>query len=139
MTVRMIETPFPSETRRCALWCWKEASNVEWERRTLVVGGLSPLGLMLAGLSALVSASGNRSRRDEAIRGAAPRWRYVTSGEGRIVDGHLLVTEPNGVVRSFDLQAAPFLDTPDDGWIRMKTVDGYQWAVHVKSRSGTAG
>ena len=137
MNVRMIETSVPGETRRCHLWCWQAARNVEWDRRTLVVGGFSPFGLLLAGVSALASASGTRRRRDEAIRDAAPRWRYVTSGQGRIVDGHLVVTESNGAVRSFDLQSAPFLDTPDDGWIRLKTADGTKWAIEVMP-SGTA-
>lgn len=139
MNMHMIDSPVRAEVRRCHLWCWKEASRLEWERRTLVVGGLSPLGLLLAGASALVSASGNQRRRDQAIRDAAPRWRYVATGLGRIVDGHLVVTESNGVVRSFDLQSAPFLDAPEDGWLRMKTVDGSEWAVQVTPRSGTAG
>ena len=132
MSVYTTDARTAIDARRCHLWCWMPAREVPWEHRTLVVGALSPFGLVLAGLSAAVSASENRRRRDAAIRDAAPRWRYVTSGTGWLEDGRLVVTDTNGIVRTFDLATAPFLDTPQEGWLRMKTIDGGEWAIQVK-------
>lgn len=118
--------------RRCHLWCWAPGTAVEWERRTLVVGGLSPLGLVAAGVSAAVSAVGNRRRRDEALRDAAPRWRYVSSGSGSVVDGRLVVLEEAGAERCFDFTDAASVESPAPGWLRV-TVAGSSmpWAIQV--------
>ena len=61
---------------RCHIWRWA-AGDAEWERRNLVVGGLSPLGLLAAVATAAASGAANRRRREAAIQDAAPRWRYV--------------------------------------------------------------
>ena len=102
------------------------------DRRTLVVGGLSPLGLVAAGVSAAASASRNRRRREDAICEAAPRWRYVTSGAGGVVDGRLVIREESGVERSFNLAEADRIESPAPGWLRV-TVAGSSmpWAIQV--------
>lgn len=119
--------------RRCHLWCWApSAQTPEWEQRTLVVGGFSVVGLVAAGLSAALSASGNRRRREAAIRGAAPRWRYVASGNGQMADGMLIVTEPSGTVRTFDPGSALSLDGPAPGWIRIQPAGSSPpWAIQL--------
>lgn len=123
----------PSQVRRCHLWCWAPSARPpEWEQRTLVVGGFSLLGLVAAAVSAAVSASGNRRRREEAIRDAAPRWRYVASGEGQLIDGRFVVTEPSGAVRVFDPGSAVSIDAPMPGWIRVHPAGGSPpWAIEI--------
>ena len=122
-----------TQIRRCHLWCWTGSTQLpEWERRTLVLGGLSFAGLVAAAVSAGVSASGNRHRREAALRDAAPRWRYVASGNGQLVDGRLVVTEPSGVVRTFDPGNALSLDGPAPGWIRVQPAGSSRpWAIQV--------
>ena len=122
-----------TQVRRCHLWCWApSAQPPEWERCTLVLGGLSFVGLVAAAASAGVSASGNRLRREAAVRDAAPRWRYVASGNGQLVDGRLLVTELSGVVRTFDPGTALSLDGPAPGWIRVQPAGSSSpWAIQV--------
>lgn len=122
-----------TQDRRCHLWCWAPSARPpEWERRTLVLGGLSFAGLLTAAVSAGVSASGNRHRREAALRDAAPRWRYVASGNGQMVDGRLVVTEPSGVVRVFDPGSALSLDGPAPGWIRVQPAgSSTPWAIQV--------
>jgi len=122
-----------AQARRCHLWCWAPSTlPPEWERRTLVLGGLSFAGLVAAAVSAGVSASGNRHRREAALRDAAPRWRYVGSGTGQLVDGRLVVTEPCGVVRTFDPGNALSLDGPAPGWIRVQPAgSSTPWAIQV--------
>ncbi len=122
-----------TQIRRCHLWCWTGSTQLpEWERRTLVLGGLSFVGLMAAAVSAGASAVGNRHRRDAALRDAAPRWRYVASGNGQLVDGRLVVTEPSGVVRTFDPGNALSLDGPAPGWIRVQPAGSSRpWAIQV--------
>ena len=122
-----------TQIRRCHLWCWTGSTQLpEWERRTLVLGGLSFVGLMAAAVSAGASAVGNRHRRDAALRDAAPRWRYVASGNGQLVDGRLVVTEPSGVVRTFDPGTALSLDGPSPGWIRVQPAgSSTPWAIQV--------
>lgn len=91
--------------RTSIFWCWSPSARpVEWDRRTLVVGGLSPFGLITAGATAAVSAKGNRSRRDAALRECAPRWRYVTSSTGSLEYGRLVIREESGIKRSIDLR-----------------------------------
>lgn len=121
-----------TDLRRCHLWCWSPGASAEWERRTFVVGGFSPLGLIAAVLSAAVSAAGNRRRRDDAMCEAAPRWRYVGSGAGGFVDGRLVVREASGVERSFNLAEADRVESPAPGWLRV-TVAGSSmpWAIQV--------
>ena len=122
-----------TQIRRCHLWCWTGSTQLpEWERRTLVLGGLSFVGLMAAAVSAGASAVDNRHRRDAALRDAAPRWRYVASGNGQLVDGRLVVTEPSGVVRTFDPGNALSLDGPAPGWIRVQPAGSSRpWAIQV--------
>ena len=122
-----------THARRCHLWCWAPSTQPpEWERRSLVLGGLSFAGLLTAAVSAAVSANGNRHRRDAAIRAAAPRWRYVASGNGRLVDGRLVITETSGVVRTFDPGNALSLDGPAPGWIRVQPAGSpTPWAIQV--------
>jgi len=87
---------------------------------------------MAAAVSAGASAVGNRHRRDAALRDAAPRWRYVASGNGQLVDGRLVVTEPSGVVRTFDPGNALSLDGPAPGWIRVQPAGSSRpWAIQV--------
>lgn len=123
----------PSQVRRCHLWCCAPSARPpEWEQRTFLVGGFSLLGLVAAAVSAAVSASGNRRRREEAIRDAAPRWRYVASGDGQLIDGRLVVTEPSGAVRVFDLASAVSIDAPLPGWIRVHPHEGSPpWAIEI--------
>lgn len=122
-----------TQARRCHLWCWAPSTQPpEWERRSLVLGGLSFAGLLTAAVSAAVSANGNRHRRDAAIRAAAPRWRYVASGNGRLVDGRLVITETSGAVRTFDPGNALSLDGPAPGWIRVQPAGSpTPWAIQV--------
>lgn len=119
--------------RRCHVWCWAPPTGpVRWERQTLVVGGLSPFGLVTAGVTAAMSATGNRRRRDEALRDAGPRWRYVASGTGSVVNGRLVVREESGVERSFDLAAADLVESPAPGWLRVSCADSSMpWAIQV--------
>lgn len=118
--------------RRCHLWCWSPGPPAVWDRRTLVVGGLSPVGLVAVGISAAASVAGNRRRREDALRDAEPRWRYVGSGAGSVVDGRLVVREASGVERSFDLAEADRVESPAPGWLRV-TVAGSSmpWAIQV--------
>lgn len=122
-----------AQVRRCHLWCWAGSTQPpEWERRTLVLGGLSFGGLIAAAVSAGASACGNRRRREAAIRDAAPRWRYVASGNGRLVGGRLVVAEPSGAVRAFDPGTALSLDGPAPGWIRVQLAgSSTPWAIQV--------
>lgn len=119
--------------RRCHLWRWGPSPGpVEWERRALVVGGLSPLGLIAAGVSAAASAAGNRRRREAAFAAAAPGWRYVTSGLCRVLDGRLIVQEESGVARSFDLVDADRVESPAHGWLRVSySGSDTPWALQV--------
>lgn len=118
--------------RRCHLWCWSAGAPAEWEQRTFVVGGFSPLGLIAAGMSAAASAAGNHRRQVDAMCEAAPRWRYVTSGAGGVVDGRLVIREESGVERSFDFAEADRVESPAPGWLRV-TVAGSSmpWAIQV--------
>jgi len=132
MDVLEAGTTQQSELRHCHLWCWSPGTPAEWDRRTFVVGGLSPLGLVAAGVSAAASAAGNRCRREDALRDAEPRWRYVGSGAGGVVDGRLVVREASGVERSFNLAEADRVESPAPGWLRV-TVAGSSmpWAIQV--------
>ncbi len=110
-----------SRVRRCHLWCWAPSSlPLEWEKRTVLVGGLSFVGLAAAAVSSTLSRNGNRKRRQAALREAAPRWRYVASGNGHLVDGVLTVNGASGIVHTFDLGTAVSLDGPALGWIRVQ-------------------
>lgn len=122
-----------TQVRRCHLWCWAPSTQPpEWERRTLVLGGLSFLGLVSAAVSFGASASGNRHQREAALLDAAPRWRYVASGNGWLVDGRLVITETSGVVRTFDPGNALSLDGPAPGWIRVQPAGSpTPWAIQV--------
>jgi hypothetical protein len=133
MDVLDLGTGQVTQTRRCHLWCWASSTHLpEWERRTLVLGGLSLAGLAAAAVSAGASACGNRRRREAAIRDAAPSWRYVASGNGQLVDGPLVITEPSGVVRTFDPGTALSLDVPAAGWIRVQPAgSSTPWAIQV--------
>ncbi len=119
--------------RRCHIWCWAPSQRpVGWERHMLVVGGLSPLGLIAAGASAAASAAGNRRRREEALRDAGPLWRYVTSGAGSVVDGRLVVWEKSGIERSFDLAGADLVESPAPSWLRVRAAgSSMPWAIQV--------
>jgi hypothetical protein len=122
-----------TQARRCHLWCWAPSTQPpEWERRSFVLGGLSFTGLLTAAVSAAISENGNRHRRDAAIRNALPQWRYVASGNGRLVDGRLVITETSGVVRTFDPGNALSLDGPAPGWIRVQPAGSpTPWAIQV--------
>ena len=114
---------------RCHIWRWA-ASEAEWERRNLVVGGLSPLGLVVAAATAAASGAANSRRRDVAIREAAPTWRYVTSGSARLLDGQLTVVEPSGITRTLDLRGQAIVEEPTSGWISWRPDGGDDaWAV----------
>ena len=93
-----------TQVRRCHLWCWTGSTQPpEWERRTLVFGGLSFVGHMAAAVSAGASAF-----------------------------GRLVVTEPSGVVRTFDPGNALSLDGPAPGWIRVQPAGSSRpWAIQV--------
>lgn len=132
MDVLEAGTTQQTELRRCHLWCWSPGAPAEWDRRTFVVGGLSPLGLVAAGVSAAASAAGNRRRRDDAICEAAPRWRYVTTGAGGVVDSRLVIREESGVERSFDLPGADLVESPAPGWLRVTAAGlSMPWAIQV--------
>ena len=118
--------------RRCHVWRWGPSPATEWERRTLVVGGLSPFGLIAAGATAAVSAAGNRRRRDQALRNAAPQWRYVTSGTASVDGSRLTIREEIGAERLFGLVAAELVDSPAPGWIRVTCSGSTEpWAIQV--------
>lgn len=117
---------------RCHVWRWDPSPTAEWERRTLVVGGLSPFGLIAAGATAAISAAGNCRRRDEALRNAAPRWMYVTAGLGTIEGSRLIIREETGAERSFDLGAAELVESPAPGWIRVTGAGSTEpWAIQI--------
>lgn len=118
---------------RCHVWRWA-AGDAEWERRNLVVGGLSPLGLVAAAATAAASGAANRRRREAAIRDAAPRWRYVASGSAGLLDGQLTVVEPSGITRTLDLRGQAVIDEPTTGWISWRPDGcGDAWAVQFMS------
>lgn len=118
--------------RRCHIWCWAPGVPPGWERRTLLVGGLSPLGLLAAAVSAAASAVGNRRRRDAALRDAEQRWRYVMSGSGSVTDGRLVIREESGVERSFDLVDADRIESPAPGWLRVsRPGSDTPWAIQI--------
>ena len=118
---------------RCHIWQWA-AGDAEWERRNLVVGGLSPLGLVAAAATAAASGAANRRRREAAIREAAPRWRYVSSGTARLLDGQLTVVEPSGITRTLDLRGPVVVEEPTTGWISWRQDGGdHAWAVQFMS------
>ena len=118
---------------RCHIWRWA-AGDIVWERRNLVVGGLSPLGLVAAAATATASGAANRRRREAAIRAAAPRWRYVTSGAARLLDGQLTVVEPSGITRTLDLRGPAVVEEPTTGWISWRPDGGDDaWAVQFMS------
>ena len=115
------------------LWSWSSA-EVVWERRTLVVGGLSPIGLVAAAVTAAASGAGNRRRRTVAVEEAGPRWRYAATGSARITDGQLVFVDANGITRSFDLRTAAAIDEPTPGWIRIQPVgSNVAWALQFSS------
>ena len=119
------------ETLRCHLWHWG-ADEVEWERRTLVVGGPSPIGLAAAVVTAAASGAGNRRRRSAAVEGAGPRWRYAATGSARITDGQLVFVDTNGITRSFDLRTAAAVDEPTPGWLRFQPAgSNMAWALQL--------
>lgn len=115
------------------LWSWSSA-EVEWERRTLVVGGLSPIGLAFAAVTAAASSAGNRRRRSAALEGAGPSWRFAATGSAQITDGHLVFVEANGITRSFDLRTAAAVDEPIPGWLRFQPArSNVAWALQLTS------
>lgn len=114
---------------RCHIWRWA-AGDAEWERRNLVVGGLSPLGLVAAVATAVASGAATRRRREAAIREAAPRWRYVSSGMASLLDRQLTVVEPSGFTRTLDLRGPAVVEEPTTGWISWRPDRGDDaWAV----------
>lgn len=118
---------------RCHLWRWGRTDG-QWDQRHLIVGGISPIGLLVAACTAAASSAGNRRRRDAAILEAAPRWRYATTGSAQIADGHLVFVEANGITRSFDLRTAVAVDEPTHGWIRFQPAgSSAAWAVQLTS------
>jgi hypothetical protein len=129
------ERPIQQSTiRRCHVWRWSDGpAQIEWQRRTLLAGGLSKVGLLAGGATALVSASGNRRRRVAAAAAATPSWRYVTTGAGHAVDGMLHVSDDSGAVLSFDLRSAGYADSPQPGWLRFRASGSATWwSVEVK-------
>ncbi len=123
-----------SMVRRCHVWCWSnDLLPAEWEQRTLVVGGLSFVGLMAGAMTASLSAGANRRRRRAAVETAGPGWRYVTTGSGQVTDGQLLIRDQRGAVLAFDLRSSGQLDSPGSGWLRFRaTGSPTWWAVEVK-------
>ena len=132
MGVLMPEPHQRTLVRRCHLWCWTPSSEPpEWEKHSFIAGSLSPVGVIFAATTAVLSSAGNR-RREHAIRDAAPRWRWVASGAGRVIDRQLIITEPSGIVRAFDLGEALSIDGPAPGWIRLQLVGSpHPWAIQV--------
>lgn len=129
--------PRPSQqtaVRRCHVWRWSDdPAPSEWKRRTLIVGGLSKVGLLYGGATALASAGGNRRRREAAAATARSGWRYVTTGAGHAVDGLLHVSDDSGAVLSFDLRSAGYADSPQPGWLRFRSSGSATWwSVEVK-------
>jgi hypothetical protein len=116
------------------VWRWSEdPAPVEWERRTLIVGGLSKVGLLCGGATAVASGGGNRRRRQAAAAALAPGWRYVTTGAGQAADGVLHVSDESGAVLSFDLRSSGYADSPQPGWLRFRASrSATWWAVEVK-------
>lgn len=99
-----------------------------------MVGGLSPIGLAVAAVTAAASSAGNRRRRSVALEGAAQRWRYAATGSAQITDGYLVFVEANGITRSFDLRTAAAVDEPTPGWIRFQPAgSSAAWAVQLTS------
>ena len=133
MNVLEAGTPTLSAGRRCHLWCWSDPpSGAEWEKRTFILGGLSFVGMLTAEGTAAISAGSNRRRRTTAIAASAPGWRYVTSGQAHVAQGQLLLAEPSGIVRCFDLPQAAALDAPAPGWLRFQPAGSKTpWAIQV--------
>ena len=115
------------------LWRW-ESVEVDWERRNLVVGGLSPIGIAVAATTAAASSAGNRRRHRAALNEAAARWRYAASGSAHLLDGQLTIIEESGITRRFDLLAAAVVEEPTTGWISWRLDGGDDaWAVQFMS------
>ena len=77
-------------------WRYYGLDDVLYERRTLLVGG--PIVMLI---TAFASALGNRRRRQEAERDAAPQWRPLGPVAVEVRDDRLLVRrdgEPPGTV-----------------------------------------
>lgn len=128
-----MESQAVDRRRSCYLWRWG-AGDVEWERRTLVVGGLSPLGLAIAGVTFAASRTASRRRHRYAMNEAVPRWRFAASGSAWLVDRQLLLVEESGITRTFDLGTAAVVDEPMPGWIRFQPADSdVAWAIQFKS------
>ena len=123
----------PKQFAMVHLWRWS-ADDPVWEKRDLIVGGLSPIGLVAAAVTAAASGAGNRRRRSAAVEGAGPRWRYAATGSARVTNGHLVFVEANGITRSFDLRTAVAVDEPTPGWIRFQPAgSNVAWAVQFTS------
>lgn len=123
-----------STIRRCHVWRWcDDPASTQWKRQTLLVGGLSKMGLVAGAATALASATGNRRGRVAAAATATPGWRYVTTGIGNAVDGVLHFSDTSGAVLSFDLRSSGYADSPQPGWLRFRTSGSATWwAVEVK-------
>ena len=123
-----------SAIRRCHVWRWSaDLTPVECQRQTMVVGGLSKVGLLCGGATALASAGGNRRRREAAAATSSPGWRYVTTGAGQAADGVLHVSDESGAVLSFDLRSSGYADSPQPGWLRFRASGSATWwSVEVK-------
>ena len=90
--------------------------------------------MMAAAATAAASGAANRRRREAAIREAAPRWRYVSSGTARLLDGQLTVVEPSGITRTLDLRGPAVVEEPMTGWISWRPGGGDDaWAVQFMS------
>lgn len=119
------------ESTRGHLWSWG-CGEVVWERQTLVLGGISPIGLAVAAVTAAASSVGNRRRRSAALEQATPRWRYAATGSAQITNGHLVFVEGDGIMRSFDLHSAVVVDEPTHGWIRFQPAGSdIAWALQL--------
>lgn len=75
-----------TERLRLQAWRYYAVDDVPYERRTLLFGG--PIVLSM---TAVASALGNRRRRQEAERAAAPQWRPLGSVGIEIRADRLLV------------------------------------------------
>ena len=73
---------------------WGAVGNGSYERHTFIAGGSGALGVGLLGATALGSAIGNASRRNQAALDSTGMWRLVERGIVNISDRGVYLQSP---------------------------------------------